>query len=98
MKKGTKETRLAASILGRRGGLSNKNTDKTPEEEVSKQAKILGASGGKKGGPARAEALTPLRRKQIAEYGSLCAKIKKGNNLSLKDKLRFLKLRQILKV
>lgn len=36
----------------------------------SAEAKHLGAKGGKKGGPARAQSLTPEERKAIAKKGA----------------------------
>lgn len=37
------------------------------EELVSRAMKIIGKRGGQKGGPARAAALTPERRSEIAK-------------------------------
>lgn len=39
----------------------------TPEELIKAAAAALGRKGGKKGGPARAKALTPKRRSEIAK-------------------------------
>lgn len=39
----------------------------TSEPETLTPAQILGKAGGKKGGPARAKALTAKRRKEIAQ-------------------------------
>lgn len=39
------------------------------EYEASRAARILGAKGGKKGGPARAKVLTQSQRTAIARMG-----------------------------
>jgi len=39
------------------------------KKSVSRAAKVLGSRGGKKGGPARAEALTKTERVTIATKG-----------------------------
>lgn len=39
--------------------------------KLTQAAKTLGSAGGKKGGPARAEALTPNQRKSIARKGAI---------------------------
>lgn len=71
----------AAYILGTSGvGLGSTST--TTPNELSAHAKLLGALGGVKGGPARAKILSKRRRKDIATYASLCAKIKR-NTLKL---------------
>lgn len=51
--------RLAAAIVG-------DATDKTPEEPESAEVRA-GRSGGQKGGPARAKALSAERRSEIAK-------------------------------
>lgn len=38
-----------------------------PQQETLTPAQILGKAGGKKGGPARAKALSAKRRKEIAQ-------------------------------
>ena len=50
--------------------------DKNPE--ISKAAKELGHRGGLKGGKARAKALTPEQRSEIARLGGLAHKSKQG--------------------
>lgn len=42
-------------------------TGETNSEETLSPAQILGKAGGKKGGPARAKALSAKRRKEIAQ-------------------------------
>lgn len=39
--------------------------------KLTQAAKTLGSAGGKKGGPARASALTPNQRKSIARKGAI---------------------------
>jgi hypothetical protein len=54
--------KLAASIV-------NDATDPQPEptaDEVRAAARALGSRGGKKGGPARRDSLSPERRAEIA--------------------------------
>ena len=55
--------------------LTGKDEDQTasdPDEQARREAaRILGSLGGKKGGPARAEKLSPRRRKQIAKKAAL---------------------------
>lgn len=43
---------------------------------MNKAAAILGSRGGKKGGPARAKALSSTRRSEIARQGALAANAK----------------------
>lgn len=45
----------------------DKNTEPTPEDLIKAAAAALGRKGGLKGGPARAQALTAKRRKEIAQ-------------------------------
>ena len=45
----------------------------------SQAAKVLGADGGKKGGPARARSLSKARRRQIAAQGAKARNAKYGN-------------------
>lgn len=45
---------------------------------IHEAAKTLGSRGGKKGGPARARALTKNRRKEIARKGALAKQRKYG--------------------
>lgn len=47
-------------------------------DKKKEAAKLLGSSGGAKGGPARARALTKQQRVAIAKQGGLAAKRKKG--------------------
>ena len=65
---------LAASIVGQATG------DAQPEEESDKNphAVALGRLGGKKGGKARAEKLTPEQRREIAKKAAQ-ARWKKRN-------------------
>jgi len=73
------EISKAALVLGERGGLAdNKDLEGSTQEALVSYAKILGSLGGRKGGPARAEKLSSKRRKDIATYASLCAKIKRN--------------------
>lgn len=51
--------RLAAAIVG-------EATDETPQEPESQQARA-GRVGGSKGGRARADSLSPERRREIAK-------------------------------
>ena len=51
--------RLAAAIVG-------EATDETPQKPESQQARA-GRKGGVKGGRARAESLSPERRREIAK-------------------------------
>ena len=51
--------RLAAAIVG-------EATDETPAEPESQQARA-GRAGGAKGGRARADSLSPERRREIAK-------------------------------
>lgn len=51
--------RLAAAIVG-------EATDETPPEPESQQARA-GRAGGAKGGRARADSLSPARRREIAK-------------------------------
>lgn len=60
---------LAASIV------EEATTEDEPHEESSDDSKdpnavALGRKGGKKGGPARANKLTPERRKEIAKQAA----------------------------
>lgn len=41
------------------------------EQEKNPAAVVLGRLGGKKGGPSRAEKLSPERRREIAQYAAL---------------------------
>jgi general stress protein YciG len=41
---------------------------------LTRAAKLLGAKGGKKGGPARAKALPAKRRQEIARKGGQASK------------------------
>lgn len=50
--------RLAAAIVG-------EATDETPQEPETQQS-MAGRSGGKRGGRARAEKLSPSKRSEIA--------------------------------
>ena len=45
--------------------------DKSKSGKLTQAAKTLGSAGGKKGGPARAIALTPNQRKAIARKGAI---------------------------
>jgi len=54
---------LAFGILAKATGQG----EEPSREEVSAAAAALGRSGGLKGGPARAAALTPAKRKAIAK-------------------------------
>jgi hypothetical protein len=45
-------------------------TGSVPSAKKGSCAKSLGSSGGKKGGPARAAALSPKERTKIAEQGA----------------------------
>jgi len=47
-------------------------------DNIHRAAQVLGERGGKKGGPARARALTPSRRKQIARKGGNARRGSKG--------------------
>lgn len=51
-----------ASILAQ----SKKEGHNIPVDQISSAAATLGAAGGAKGGPARADALSSERRKEIA--------------------------------
>jgi hypothetical protein len=44
---------------------------------ITQAAKTLGSRGGKKGGPARARALTPSQRSAIAAKGAAAANAKR---------------------
>ncbi len=57
--------------------MSSKNTSKKNDTELHASAVKLGKAGGKKGGPARAAALTDAQRSAIARKGGLAPK-KKG--------------------
>lgn len=48
-------------------------------KSVSSQAADLGREGGKKGGPARAKALTRQERSAIARKGAMAKHAKHGN-------------------
>lgn len=52
--------RKAKSVINLALGVSEIEDNRTP-------AQILGSAGGKKGGPARAKALSSKRRKEIAQ-------------------------------
>jgi hypothetical protein len=45
-------------------------TGQTEKEAISKAAAALGMRGGLKGGPARAAALSPQRRRRIAKLAA----------------------------
>ena len=57
---------LAKSIVDEATG-ETKETQEPDQEERSRIAKLLGRLGGLKGGPARAAALTPEQRSEIAK-------------------------------
>lgn len=59
-------------------------TKKKGSGKLTQAAKTLGSAGGKKGGPARAEALTPNQRKAIARKGAI-AKNKSHGRRPKKD-------------
>jgi hypothetical protein len=44
--------------------------EKKAKGSLSEAAKVLGSAGGKKGGPARAKALSSTRRSTIARMGA----------------------------
>lgn len=46
------------------------------KQKKDKCAQSLGSKGGKKGGPARAKALSPAQRKAIAKKGGAASKRK----------------------
>ena len=48
-----------------------------PKGSLSEAAKTLGSAGGKKGGPARAKALSSSRRSAIARQGAKAKHSKK---------------------
>lgn len=61
-KRPTDVNKLAASIVG------DATSEKEPQKNDAKPtAAEIGRKGGKKGGPARASALDPERRKEIAK-------------------------------
>lgn len=55
---------LAAAIMDE---ATNEDTPAIPDDGKDPHAVALGRKGGAKGGPARAAALTPERRKEIAQ-------------------------------
>lgn len=58
---------LAKRILGEATGDEPKTEAPAPQPAKNKAAVALGKIGGKKGGAARAAALTPERRSEIAK-------------------------------
>jgi hypothetical protein len=51
--------------------------DKKVKGSLSEAAKTLGSAGGKKGGPARAKALSASQRSAIARKGAMATNKKK---------------------
>lgn len=67
-KRPTDPNQLAKFIVDRATG----QTDAEPTADMRREmARMLGARGGAKGGPARAAALTPSRRAEIARKAAV---------------------------
>lgn len=61
------ENAAAFEAVARLTAQPDENGPPDPDELRSRAAAILGSLGGKKGGPARAKALSKTRRSQIAK-------------------------------
>jgi len=73
---------LAALIVGEATGEPSEEASQEPAPEAPKKnlnAVALGKLGGKKGGKARAEKLTPEERKEIARKAALARWEKKNS-------------------